>query len=365
MISPNMRGGTLALLTFSVTLAAACGRGGEPPQPRATAGTAAAQADWFSEVAEASGLDFVHFNGMSGEFYYPEIMPPGVGAARLRQRRRPRRLPGAGTDARRRQDARPGAASAAWRRRPGRLYRNDLEVRGPTARAAPAIHRRHRGERHRACAATGWAWRPATSTTTAASTCTSPSFGANQMFRNNCDGTFTDVSKRERHRRSPGGACLRHRSSTTTATAGSICSSATTCNYSVEGATCSASARPAALDYCTPNVVPAAAGPAVSQQPATARSPTSRRRRWHRAASSGRRSASRPPTSTATAGSTSTSPTTAQPNQLWMNQRDGTFRNTALLAGAALTRTAKPRRAWAWTPAISTTTATRICSSPS
>jgi hypothetical protein len=27
----------------------------------------------------ASGLDFVHFNGMSGENYYPEIMAPGVG----------------------------------------------------------------------------------------------------------------------------------------------------------------------------------------------------------------------------------------------------------------------------------------------
>ena len=25
-----------------------------------------------------SGLDFVHFNGMTGEFYYPEVMPPGV-----------------------------------------------------------------------------------------------------------------------------------------------------------------------------------------------------------------------------------------------------------------------------------------------
>jgi hypothetical protein len=33
---------------------------------------------WFTEVAKASGLDFVHFNGMSGELYYPEIMAPGV-----------------------------------------------------------------------------------------------------------------------------------------------------------------------------------------------------------------------------------------------------------------------------------------------
>ena len=34
---------------------------------------------------------------------------------------------------------------------------------------------------------------------------------------------------------------------------------------------------------------------------------------------------------------TSTSPTTASENILWTNQRNGTFRNTALLAGVALT----------------------------
>lgn len=34
--------------------------------------------DWFVERAAAAGLDFVHFNGMSGEFYYPEIMGPGI-----------------------------------------------------------------------------------------------------------------------------------------------------------------------------------------------------------------------------------------------------------------------------------------------
>jgi hypothetical protein len=34
---------------------------------------------WFVERAVASGIDFVHFNGMSGEYYYPEIMAPGVG----------------------------------------------------------------------------------------------------------------------------------------------------------------------------------------------------------------------------------------------------------------------------------------------
>src|SRR5262245_4925807 len=44
--------------------------------PRATEAPAG---DWFVDRAKETGLDFVHFNGMSGERYYPEIMAPGVG----------------------------------------------------------------------------------------------------------------------------------------------------------------------------------------------------------------------------------------------------------------------------------------------
>ena len=33
---------------------------------------------WFTDRAEAVGIDFVHFNGMSGEFYISELMAPGV-----------------------------------------------------------------------------------------------------------------------------------------------------------------------------------------------------------------------------------------------------------------------------------------------
>ena len=32
---------------------------------------------WFADRAAATGLDFVHFNGMSGEYYSAEIMGPG------------------------------------------------------------------------------------------------------------------------------------------------------------------------------------------------------------------------------------------------------------------------------------------------
>ena len=38
----------------------------------------AAGRDWFTEAAAAVGVDFVHFNGMSGRRYYPEVVGPGL-----------------------------------------------------------------------------------------------------------------------------------------------------------------------------------------------------------------------------------------------------------------------------------------------
>jgi len=57
-------------------LSAGCGGASAPPPASAPATPAG---DWFLEQAAAAGIDFVHFNGMSGERYYPEIMAPGVG----------------------------------------------------------------------------------------------------------------------------------------------------------------------------------------------------------------------------------------------------------------------------------------------
>ncbi len=39
---------------------------------------APAQADWFADVTESAGVDFTYHNGMSGEYYFPEIMGAGV-----------------------------------------------------------------------------------------------------------------------------------------------------------------------------------------------------------------------------------------------------------------------------------------------
>ena len=35
-------------------------------------------AQWFTDEARQTGLDFVHVNGMSGRFYFPEMMGPGA-----------------------------------------------------------------------------------------------------------------------------------------------------------------------------------------------------------------------------------------------------------------------------------------------
>src|SRR5215212_9177619 len=65
-------------VVIALLLTAACARNQSSTEGQA-ASTAVPQAEWFTERAKETGLDFVHFNGMSGEGYYPEIMAPGVG----------------------------------------------------------------------------------------------------------------------------------------------------------------------------------------------------------------------------------------------------------------------------------------------
>src|SRR3954469_21536279 len=65
----------IALLGWACVLSVACTRG---PVPANDATRPATGPEWFTDRASASGLAFTHFNGMSGHFYYPEIMGPGV-----------------------------------------------------------------------------------------------------------------------------------------------------------------------------------------------------------------------------------------------------------------------------------------------
>ncbi len=76
-----MRAWFLVLLMSAV----ACADGPAPagsnaPDTASASGAPAAGRgeDWFTDRARELGLDFVHFNGMSGKFYQPEIMAPGA-----------------------------------------------------------------------------------------------------------------------------------------------------------------------------------------------------------------------------------------------------------------------------------------------
>ena len=67
----------LALVVLAAVTMVSCGGSTAPATTTAT--STAQDESYFVEQAAAAGIDFVHFNGMSGEYYYPEIMAPGVG----------------------------------------------------------------------------------------------------------------------------------------------------------------------------------------------------------------------------------------------------------------------------------------------
>jgi hypothetical protein len=68
-----------AAVAVGMLVFVACGGGSSDERPASPADAPAVSGEWFVERARETGLDFVHFNGMSGEVYYPEIMAPGVG----------------------------------------------------------------------------------------------------------------------------------------------------------------------------------------------------------------------------------------------------------------------------------------------
>ena len=165
-----------------------------PPPGSAAAPVADGPADWFVDRAGESGIDFVHFNGMSGEFYFPESMAPGVGLldydgdGDLDIYLVQGRMLGPGRTLA--QALFPPPHPQAIR---GRLLRNDLTIAADGARALRFSDVTDRsgidGSQYGMGVATGDVDNDG---------CVDlylTNFGPNQMFRNNCDGTFTDVSK--------------------------------------------------------------------------------------------------------------------------------------------------------------------------
>ena len=310
---------------------AACGTA--PSQtstpPPAASPVAELLGDWFTDRAEDSGLRFTHVNGMSGKFDYAEIIGPGaamfdadndgdldvylVQGGKLDQ---------------------SGSSAASSPR--GRLFRNDLTINPDGTRV------QHFTDVTEASGIVlrGYGMGVATGdfNNDGCIDLYLTNLGPNQLFRNNCDGTFTDVSKRSR----------------TDDPSWSV--SAAFLDYDRDGwldlfvgnyldwrvassMPCfSPSGRP---DYCSPNVF----------QPRPSRLYHNNRDGTFSdvTASSGIAREFGPALGVSTADFNGDGwidlyvANDGQPNQLWINQRDGTFKNTGLLSGTALSAHGKPK----------------------
>ena len=181
-----------AAILILIVLVAGCA---SPPPPRSDSNESAKTEEWFTDRAKETGLDFVHVNGASGKLYIPEILGPGCALLDYDNDGdldlflpQGRMLGPATTIA----NGQPAAASTS--REGSRLYRNDLEVRADGTRTlrftdvTDASHIDVHGYAMGAAAADfdndGCVDLYVTS------------FDRNQLFRNNCRGEFADVSKR-------------------------------------------------------------------------------------------------------------------------------------------------------------------------
>jgi enediyne biosynthesis protein E4 len=176
---------------LSIALATALGLGGcarDTAQPAASEGPA----EWFVDAAHSTGLDFVHFNGRSGNFYQPEIMAPGVGLfdddndGDLDVYLVQGQLLGTAKTV----DEAVMQGSLPLR---GRLYRNDLQIDANGVRRLRFTDVTEQS----GIDARGYGMGVAAGDydNDGCVDLYLTNFGPNQLFRNNCDGTFTDVSR--------------------------------------------------------------------------------------------------------------------------------------------------------------------------
>jgi hypothetical protein len=286
--------------------------------------------EWFIDRAKESGLDFTHVNGMSGKFYYAEIIAPGAAMFDYDN--------DGDLDIYLVQGQPLGASVTAAASPPlkGRLFRNDLIVNPDGTRTlhftdvtdASGINAR------------GYGMGVATGdyNNDGCVDLYLTNLGRNQLFRNNCDGTFTDVSKAsgtEQTSWSVSAAFLDYdRDGWLDLFVGNYLS------WRAESSTpCfSPSGRP---DYCSPNVY----------QPLPSRLYHNNRDGTFTdvTAAAGLTRDFGPALGVSTADFNGDGwidiyvANDGQPNQLWINQHDGTFKNTGLLSGTALSAHGKAK----------------------
>jgi hypothetical protein len=309
----------------------------ESSSPDVTSRSAASLGtEWFVDVAGEAGLEFVHVNGMAGEFHLTEIMAPGVGLLDydndgdldvfLVQ--------GDPRDSQR-------APKAAPRGKPDdvryndRLFRNDLQVQTDGKRVLRfvdvTLDSGIRSNGYGMGVTTGdfdndgWVDIYVTR------------FGSNQLWRNNRDGTFDDVSRHagvDEHAWSTSASFVDiDRNGWLDLYVGNYL------NYGFEARhRCfSLAGMP---DYCSPNAYRA------------------QRDRLYRNLGNGTFADITAKALTTGEDGPALGVSTAdfdgdgwydiyvandgQANQLWLNQRDGTFRDAGLFSGSALSAEGKP-----------------------
>ena len=321
---------------FAAALLAGCGtdRGPSAGEPQVKSGTQIAD-DWFVDRAADTGLDFSHFNGMSGALYMSEIIGPGVALfdydndGDLDVYLVQGQMLGANKTL---NDALFPPRDAAPLR--GRLYRNDLAV---TADGSRSVHFTDVTEKS-GLDARGYGMGVAAGDFDNDG-CTDlyvTGFGSTQLFHNNCDGTFSDVTQTSGTLVSgwtvPASFFDFDRDGWLDLYVGSYL------RYSTE-ATAKCFSASGSVDYCTPKTYQPVAGHLFHNNRNGTFSDVS--------AAAGIASEFGPALGVATADFNGDGwidlyiANDSHENQLWLNQRNGTFKNAGLLAGVALTREGK------------------------
>ena len=159
--------------------------------PSASVSQSTARAEWFTDRARETGLDFVHFNGMTGSFVFPEVIPPGVALLDYDNDSDLDVFVAQG------QMLEKKAPSDALRPPQGpltsRLFRNDLDVHPDGTRALRFTDVTGASR----IAVRGYAMGTAAGDfdNNGCVDLYVTNLERSQLFRNNCDGTFTDVSR--------------------------------------------------------------------------------------------------------------------------------------------------------------------------
>ena len=307
----------------------------DPSRPAEPPAVAELPGEWFVERARETGLSFVHFNGMSGDLFFPEIMAPGVGLRDVdndgdldvflpqgQMLGRGRTLA----------DARFPPAQPPR----GRLFRNDLEILADGSRRlrftdvtdASGIDASGYGMGVAAGDVDNDGWIDLYVT----------NFGRNQLFRNRGDGTFADVSSQS-GADDPGWSVSSafvdyDRDGWLDLFVGNYVNYSTDANVPCR----SVAGMP---DYCAPFVYP--------PQPSRLLRNRGDGTFADVTAAAGLAREFGPALGVATADFNGDGwidiyvANDLQPNQLWANQHDGTFVNTALLGGAALGFNGEPK----------------------